>query len=60
MPQLPSDVESTPWNPPSAAGVPRLRAAMARQMRTPHEIANTAALVASGKGSIVPPALDPG
>lgn len=53
------DVEMTPWEPPAPAGVPELRAAMVRQMRSPWEIAQTASALAAGRGSIIPPAPTP-
>ncbi|WP_261568241.1 hypothetical protein [Frankia gtarii] len=57
---VPDDgLDVTLWEPPSPEGVPALRAALARQMRLPHEIAQTAQVLAMGKGTLVPPSRGP-
>ncbi len=59
-PGVPDDgLYMTPWEPPAPDGVPVLRATMARQMRLPQEITQTAHVLAMGEGSIVPKARTP-
>ncbi|GAA2455770.1 hypothetical protein GCM10010191_88770 [Actinomadura vinacea] len=60
MPQQPGDeVHKTDWKPPAPAAVPQLRAAMARQMRSPWEVRHTTGALAMGRGSIIPNAPTP-
>jgi hypothetical protein len=52
-------VAGVKWEPPAPASIPELRAAMARQMQSPWEVAQNAAALLAGQGSIVPPAPTP-